>query len=115
MQIFAIIGTRDNQRDSIIRLAKAKYTDANVFVAQDANFIAPDGETTQEVCIRLGIGDDENDYTAVVIAVQYYWGFHSPQLWEWITAKAKSNSRQWRHPSAWTATASTCNQRLAVQ
>ena len=91
MQIFAVVGTRDSQRDSIIHLAKAKYADANIFVAGNAVFIATDGETTQDICVKLGIGDKKNDYTGITIPVQHYWGFHNPQLWEWLTARSRSN------------------------
>ena len=91
MQIFAVFGTRGHERAQIVQLAKDKYTEANVFELQSAIFVASDRETTQEVSVKLGIGDDGNNYSGVVIMVQYYWGFANPALWEWITARSRSN------------------------
>ena len=91
MQIFAVIGMREEQRDNIVKLARDRYTTANIYIAQNAVFVASGGETTQELSVRLGIGDDKNNYTGVVIMVDYYWGYHPKELWEWIAARSKSN------------------------
>ncbi len=93
MQIFAVIGILDDQRAHLIQKAKQKYSEANVYVVPNAAFIASDGETTKEVSRSIGIGDDEHDFTGVVVNVQYYWGFHNNNLWEWIVTRSKSNGR----------------------
>ncbi len=95
MQIFAVVGILDDQRAHLIQKAKQKYSKENVYVVPNAAFIASDGETTQEVSRSIGIGDDEHDFTGVVVMVQYYWGYHNKELWEWITAKSRSLGIQW--------------------
>ena len=91
MQIFAIVGTKTEQHGEIVRLAKERYTEANVYTIPDVVFLASARETTQEVAIQLGIGDDNNNYTGVVVMVNYYWGYHSKDLWEWIAARSSIN------------------------
>ena len=95
MQIFAVVGILDDQRAHVIQLAKKRYGKENVYVAPNAAFIASDGETSKEVSRNIGIGDDDYDYTGVVVMLQYYWGFHNKQLWEWITAKSRSIGVTW--------------------
>ena len=95
MQIFAVVGIPDKQRARVIQLAEEHYSKANVYVVPNGAFIASDGETSREVCINLGIGDDEKNLTGVVAMMQYYWGYHDKELWEWITARSRSNAIQW--------------------
>ncbi len=90
MQIFAVVGILDDQRALVIQLAKGHYGKENVYVVPNGAFIASDGETTKEVSLNIGIGDDEHNYNGVVVMMQYYWGYHDKELWEWITAKSRS-------------------------
>ena len=91
MNIFAVLGTRSEQRPEVIQLAQSNYSEPNVYIVQDGIFLASDGQTTQEVARQLGIGDDNNNYTGVVVMVAHYWGYHDRDLWEWIVARSKSN------------------------
>ena len=93
MQIFAVVGIIDDQRAHLIQQAKEKYTKANVYEVPNGLFIASDGETTEEVSANIGIGANNNAYSGVVVMVQYYWGYHDSKLWEWITARSRSNGR----------------------
>ena len=92
MQIFAVIGTDSEQRAEIVQSAVQAYTDANVYRVRNAVFIASSGgETTQEVSVKLGIGDDERNFTGIVVTVNYYWGFYAKELWEWLSARSRAN------------------------
>ena len=91
MQIFAVTGTLDEQREKIVELARNGYSEANIYIASNAVFVASGGETTKEVSVRLGIGDEKTNYSGVVIMVNYYWGYYDKELWEWIAARSKSN------------------------
>lgn len=92
MQIFAIMGILPDQQNDIVQLAKRAYTDANVYEALNAIFIASSGgKTTQEVSVSLGIGDNDKNLTGIVIIVNYYWGFYAKELWEWLAARSKVN------------------------
>ena len=91
MQVFAVVGTRSEQRQRVIQLAQSKYTVPNVYVVHDGIFVASDGQTTKEVSRTLGIGDDDNNDTGVVAMVDHFWGYHDRDLWEWIRARSKSN------------------------
>ena len=91
MQIFAVVGTRNDQRARLVELAKENYTDANVYDINNALFIAASGETTTEVSKKVGIGGVPGSLTGVVVMVDYYWGFHAKELWEWMAARSKAN------------------------
>ena len=95
MQIFAVVGILDDQRAHVIQLAKEHYGKENVYVVPNGAFIASDGETTKEVSLKLGIGDESKAYSGIVVMVQYYWGYHNKELWEWITAKSRSAGIRW--------------------
>ena len=89
MQIFAIVGTREDQRQQVIRLARSNYGDENVYLANDGIFIASNGQATEESSRSVGIGDDINSFSDVVMMVNHYWSYHDRELWEWITAKVQ--------------------------
>ena len=93
MQLFAIFGVRDDQRGGIVELAETRYSVPNVYSIPNGLFIASDGETTQEVCSKLGIGGTENGmrgFNGVVVMVNYYWGYHDKELWEWMVARSSN-------------------------
>ena len=91
MQIFAVVGIRSEQRDDIVQAATRHYTEANVYPRSTVVFLASSGETTEEVSVKLGIGDDDKNYTGVVLMVNYYWGYYAKELWEWMAARSKAN------------------------
>ena len=91
MQLFAIFGTIPQEHDKIVEKAKQSYGNPNVYTIAQSVIVASSGRTTQEVATSLGIGDDQNDFTGVVVQAGYYWGYHSKSLWEWMAARSKSN------------------------
>ena len=91
MQIYAVFSTLDYEHDQIVQRAKAQYTAPNVFTIPSGILVASPGETSQEVASNLGIGNDKDNFTGVVVMVNYYWGFHNKDLWEWMAARSKRN------------------------
>ena len=57
MQILAVVGMRDDQSGLINDLARKEYR-GSLQIVQGVTFIARDGETSQTVAQKLGIGDD---------------------------------------------------------
>ena len=91
MQVYAVVGVPTDQRDMVASRASAQYLPQNIRHLPDGVIlVASNGETSQEVCKRLGIGEEGN-HTGVVFPVSYYWGFYAKDLWEWFDAKVRAN------------------------
>ena len=91
MQVFAVVGTRNDQHQEVIAQAITAYGKSNVYQTRHSLLIAANGDTTEEVARRIGIGDGVHNYNGIVILVNYYWGFYDKGVWEWLVTK--SNGR----------------------
>ena len=91
MQVFAIAGTKEDQRQKVIQKAQLTYGNDNTYIANDGIFIASNGQTTQEISRSVGIGDDLNNFSGVVMMLNHYWGYQDREFWEWIDARLTSN------------------------
>ena len=94
MNIYAVAGILNDQYDEIADRARKHYSDANVYPLPNLVFVATSGETSHELCLKLGIGDDKNNFTGVAVMAQHYWGYHEKDLWEWIAIRSRGNGVQ---------------------
>ena len=93
MQLFAVFGTLEREHDTISKRAANHYGEANVYEVEGGLVIAAPRDTTQEIAANLGIGDDENGFTGIVVQTSYYWGYYKKGLWEWMDARSRNNGR----------------------
>ena len=94
MQIFAVMGMKQDQRQAVVSLATKAFRESNTYQVDGGLFLATDGNhTTQEVAKKIGIGDDKNNFRGVVINAKFNWGFHDSGLWEWMEVKSGDNDK----------------------
>ena len=91
MQVYAVI------KVAAPNLVKAKiaerYAGDYYEIDDETFFVATQGETTRQVATNIGLGEGNPEELAsgIVIPVTSYWGRYSPDLWDWINVKQRSN------------------------
>ena len=84
MQVFAVFGVNPSGR--FAENLESTYPGNYFKVDENAFLVAANGETSQEVSDKLGIGAGDSGVAGVVIPVYNFWGFHDRQTWEWLAA-----------------------------
>lgn len=90
-KIFAVIAaaTPDKLKVKI----EAEYPDANLMIGTGQWFVVgPSSLTSKELAVQLGISVDVPVSTAIVLAVNSYFGRTQIGTWEWLSAKMGDTS-----------------------
>ncbi len=91
MQVFVAFNI---SHQALVRARILKSYDGNYFDAGNGSFfISTDGETTRQVATKIGLGDDADVTSGIVISVTTYWGRYNKDLWEWISVKMNANGK----------------------
>ena len=91
MQVYAVFRVTNLQlvRDRL----KESYPDTHYDDASDVFLVASEGETTQQIANKIGLGEDDGRgvSSGIITPTNPYWGRAPSDLWEWIAVKRSAN------------------------
>ena len=90
MQVFAIFAL--GNPDDTFKRVQAEYPVEDYLLVDGAALVASRGVTTKQVAQRLHLSIEAPPSSAgIVVPITTYWGYHNPDIWEWIRAKQEHN------------------------
>jgi hypothetical protein len=85
MTIFAIIAPKASKE--LKAAIEREFPSSHFEIAPGQFLVSTTGHTTRKLAERIGDDGEVGEYIAFVVTSN--WGYHNPELWEWLAENSK--------------------------